>query len=638
MLLQASGISKSYGTNIILENIQFQVLERERIGIVGVNGAGKSTLLKILAAELPYDNGELHRPKEVTIGYLAQNSGLHSERTLWEEMQEVFLPLLQLEKELRSLEQQIADRASESADAKYESLLKNYDQKSERFRREGGYEIETKIKSVLHGMGFSDFPRDTEVHQLSGGQKTRLALSKLLLQQPDVLMLDEPTNYLDIETLGWLEDYLRHYPSAIIVVSHDRYFLDALVDTIYEIERHRSKRYTGNYSRYLQLKQADYQIEMKQFEQQQHEIAKMEDFIRRNMARASTTKRAQSRQKALEKMDRLDQPSGALKKASFSFEIDRMTGKDVLKVDQLAFGYEENKPLFRDVAFELHRGEMVALVGPNGTGKSTLLKLLVNQHTLQQGTIHWGSNVSVAYYDQEQEELNLSRTILDEVWHDHPHLEEVKIRTLLGNFLFSGEDVQKRISTLSGGEKARVSLAKLMLKRANVLILDEPTNHLDLFSKEILESALMDYEGTVLFISHDRYFLNKLAERVVELSASGVQHFLGNYDDYIEKKQELSEITSSGSDRSMQQDATVSPDSYEQSKQQKREERNRQRKIEKLEQDIAELEDEIARIEATISDPKIAADYVQLQEENEKLEARKNQLDVLYADWEALSS
>lgn len=451
----------------------------------------------------------------------------------------VFAPLLEMEQELRQMEVQIADPASSEDSKRYEELLNRYAIRSDQFKDQGGYEIETRIRSVLHGMGFGDFPADTSISTLSGGQKTRLALAKILLQAPDLLMLDEPTNHLDIATLTWLEDYLRGYAGSLLVVSHDRYFLDRLVTTIVEIERRHSRKYTGNYSRFIDLKAAEYESQLKQYEKQQDEIAKMETFIQRNLVRASTTKRAQSRRKALDKMDRLDKPMGDLKKAHFSFEPEYMSGKDVLHVRDLSVAFDSSPPLFSQASFDLSRGETVALIGPNGVGKSTLLKCLIETIVPTAGSIRWGTKVKIGYYDQEQSELNPRNTVLEELWGTYPHMEEARIRTVLGNFLFSGEDVLKKVSSLSGGEKARVSLAKLMLLEANMLILDEPTNHLDLFSKEVLESALIDYEGTLLFISHDRYFLNKMAERIIELHPDGIQHFLGNYDDYTEKKQEL---------------------------------------------------------------------------------------------------
>ncbi|GGG02194.1 ABC-F family ATP-binding cassette domain-containing protein [Paenibacillus aceti] len=654
MLLQAANITKLYGVTPVLEGINLQILERDRIGLVGVNGAGKSTLLQIIAEEISHDGGQIFKAKETRIGYLAQNSGLQSDRTIWEEMLNVFAPLLETERELREMEMQIADPATAADEKAYQDLLNRYALKSDWFKDNGGYEIETRIRSVLYGMGFGDFPSDTIISTLSGGQKTRLALARILLQAPDLLMLDEPTNHLDIQTLTWLEDYLRNYSGALLVVSHDRYFLDRLVTTIVEIERHQSTRYTGNYSRYIELKAAEYESRMKQYEKQQDEIARMEDFIQRNLVRASTTKRAQSRRKALEKMERIDRPLGDLKRASFSFEAEIQTGKDVLRVEQLSYAYDHsNPPLFQNVSFDLKRGETVALIGPNGIGKSTLLKILTDDLKPRSGSLTWGAKVKIGYYDQEQTHLNRNNTVLEEVWGTFPHIEEARIRSVLGNFLFSGEDVLKKIAALSGGEKARVALAKLMLEKANVLILDEPTNHLDLFSKEVLESALLDYDGTLLFISHDRYFLNKMAERIVELHPSGAQHFLGNYDDYLEKKLELEEIAAEkaaleGSKQKSSERNTTNQEtdnaskakagaaSYEADKQAKREERNRQRRLEQLEEQIAKLESDIATLEHELTLPEIYQDYTAVQERQAAIDEHKEQLASCYEEWEQL--
>ncbi|MNW38264.1 putative ABC transporter ATP-binding protein YheS [compost metagenome] len=653
MLLQANDITKLYGVTTVLSGINLQILERDRIGLVGVNGAGKSTLLQILADEMSYDGGQIFKAKETTIGYLAQNSGLQSHLTIWEEMLAVFAPLTEAEKELRLMEQQIADPSLASDARAYQELLDRYAIKSDWFKDNGGYEIETRIRSVLHGMGFGTFPPDTAISSLSGGQKTRLALARILLQAPDLLMLDEPTNHLDIETLTWLEDYLRNYSGALLVVSHDRYFLDRLVTTIVEIERHQSRRYTGNYSRYIDLKAAEYESQMKMYEKQQDEIARMEDFIQKNIVRASTTKRAQSRRKALEKMEVMDRPLGDLKKASFAFEADIMSGKDVLQVDRLAFAFEDkNASLFQNVSFYLKRGETVALIGPNGIGKSTLLKMLTGDLKPTEGSIMWGTKVKIGYYDQEQTHLNLKNTVLEEVWGSFPHIEEARIRSVLGNFLFSGDDVLKKISALSGGEKARIALAKLMLQKANVLILDEPTNHLDLFSKEVLESALLDYDGTLLFISHDRYFLNKMAERIVELHPSGAEHFLGNYDDYLEKKQELAELaaelagiesnkSNSSSERQSSPNdsssAKTGAASFEADKQAKREERARLRRMEQLEETIANLEAEIERLEHELTEPDVYQDYTAIQERQTMIDEHKAKLASSYEEWESIA-
>ncbi|QYR20846.1 ABC-F type ribosomal protection protein [Paenibacillus sp. sptzw28] len=646
MLLQISGLSKSYGVSSVLSSITFQVLPRERVGLVGVNGAGKSTLLRIIAGEISADSGTVYKAKETSIGYLAQSSGLQSDRTIDAEMRSVFAHLTDAERELRSLEQQIADPMLQADSKQYANILERYAGLSDWFREKGGFEMETRIRSVLHGMGFSQFPPDTVISTLSGGQKTRLALARILLQAPDLLMLDEPTNYLDIATLTWLEDYLRSYSGAILVVSHDRYFLDAVVQTIVEIERHTAKRYPGNYSRFIDLKSAEYESQMKLYEKQQDEIARLEDFVQRNIVRASTTKRAQSRRKTLEKMDRLDKPAGDLKKAHFSFEIERHSGNDVLDVRELSIRFEERaEPLFQDVSFRLERGENVALIGPNGIGKSTLLKALVGQQPLEQGTIRWGTNIKIGYYDQEHKELNPSNTVLEELWNAYPHIEEARIRTVLGNFLFSGDDVQKRIGSLSGGERARVSLSKLMLAKANMLILDEPTNHLDLYSKEVLESALLDYDGTLFFISHDRYFLNKMAERIVELTPRGAHHFLGNYDEMVEKKREIDELRMETLSFAQGKTGTVvstpespAPTSYELDKQAKRDERNRQRKQEQLEQEIAKLEEEITGLEQQLVNPEIFNDYVRVQTIQSDIDTRKTMLQAAYDAWEDLLS
>lgn len=653
MLLQATDITKLYGVTSVLNGISLQILERDRIGLVGVNGAGKSTFLQILANEMSYDGGQIFKAKETTIGYLAQNSGLQSERTIWEEMLNVFAPLLDTERELRQMELQIADPDQAANEKAYQSLLERYATKSDWFKDNGGYEIETRIRSILHGMGFGSFDPDTLISTLSGGQKTRLALARILLQAPDLLMLDEPTNHLDIETLTWLEDYLRNYSGALLVVSHDRYFLDRLVTAIVEIERNQSRRYTGNYSRFIDLKAAEYESQMKQYEKQQDEIERMETFIQRNIVRASTTKRAQSRRKALEKMDVMDRPLGDLKKANFSFEAEIMTGKDVLQASNLSYSFEHGKtPLFKNVSFDMKRGETIALIGPNGIGKSTLLKMLIGDLEPSTGTLTWGAKVKLGYYDQEQTHLNLQNTVLEEVWGTFPHLEEARIRSVLGNFLFSGDDVLKKVSALSGGEKARVALTKLMLLKANVLILDEPTNHLDLYSKEVLESALLEYDGTLLFISHDRYFLNKMAERIVELHPNGADHFLGNYDDYLAKKLELSELAAekaaeesakktSSARVSSQPDQSIAKSgaaSFEADKQAKREERNRLRRIEQLEQLIAKLESDITEIELELTLPEVYQDYVKIQERQAVIDNNKEQLAAAYEEWESLAA
>lgn len=646
MLLRATGITKSYGATIILNGVSLQVQHRERIGLVGANGAGKSTLLQILAGEAQCDAGTIDIAKGARIGYLAQNSGLNSERTIGEEMRSVFASLIETEQELRRLEQEMADPAVIGDEKRYAAVAARYAERSEWFREHGGYEMETSIRGVLHGMGFADFPLDTPIRTLSGGQRTRLALAKLLLKAPDLLLLDEPTNHLDIPTLTWLENYLRNYPGAIVIVSHDRYFLDATVSAIIELERTAAKRYSGNYSKFLELKKAEWEQQLKRYEKQQEEIAKMEDFIRRNIARASTTNRAQSRRKALARMERIERPQGELRRANFRFEAGRPSGRDVLRAEMLAFGYEPEKPLFSELNIHLRRGESLAVIGPNGIGKTSLLKILIDRLKPLTGTVEWGAGVRIGYYDQEQSDLNPDNTVLEEVWSAFPHLEELSIRTVLGNFLFSGEDVEKKIRALSGGEKARVALAKLMLREANVLVLDEPTNHLDLYSKEVLESALLEYEGTLLFISHDRYFLNKIADRILEISENGHAYFLGNYDDYLQKKQNAADPennaegsgTSGKEGRSSESGRTAKDvTEYELEKQAKREERMRQRRIGQLEQQIMTLEERIAENERKMADPAISRDYEKLHELQQEIDRDKAELDTCYEEWGQLA-
>jgi ATP-binding cassette subfamily F protein 3 len=635
LLLQASGITKHYGATPVLEGVSIQINERDRIGLVGVNGAGKSTFLRILAGELEADQGSVSKPRELRIGYLAQNSGFDGDLTLHEVMMNAFGPLLEMEKDLRRLEERMADPNEQRDASRYETLLSQYADLNDRFREAGGFEMNNRIRSVLHGMGFGDFPPDTAVSSLSGGQRTRLALARLLVIQPELLLLDEPTNHLDIATLTWLEQYLKTYAGAMVIVSHDRYFLDATVTSIVEIERHAATRYTGNYSRFMDLKAADFAQRVKLYEQQRKEIMRMEDFIQRNLARATTTRRAQSRRNALERIERLEKPS-TQKQASFSFTTERKTGKDVLQVaDASAAPSAELAPLFRGVSFEVKRGERIAILGPNGVGKTTLLRALVGSLELRDGTIRWGTGVMLGYYDQEQRGLNKANTVLEEVWSEFPMLPEAEIRTVLGNFLFSGDDVKKTVGSLSGGEKARVALSKLMLRKANVLVLDEPTNHLDLWSREVLEAALEEYEGTLIFVSHDRYFLNRLADRIVEIHPDGARHFLGNYDDMLEKKEEMAAWASDRATASQKETPPPAQD-YEAEKQAKREERARQRKKEQAEADIARLEEEIAALEMEMAAEEVYTNYVLLREKQAEVDKRKAALDEAYALWESL--
>ncbi|MFK9094386.1 ribosomal protection-like ABC-F family protein [Bacillus salipaludis] len=637
ILLQVNQLQKYYGADLILSNIKLELQTRDRVALVGRNGAGKSTLLKIIAGHLSHDGGEIIKPKEVTIGYLAQNTGLESNLSIWEEMLTVFEPLRTMEKSLRNLEVQMADPNVFDDTVKYERILKEYDQLQVQFKEQGGYQYEADMRSVLHGLNFLD--SSLMISSLSGGQKTRLALGKLLLTRPDILILDEPTNHLDIDTLSWLEQYLQGYDGAILIVSHDRYFLDKVVTQVYEVSRKQIARFTGNYSSYLEQKAANYERDIKLYEKQQQEVDNLKDFIQRNLARASTTKRAQSRRKKLEKMEIMDRPLGDEKSATFSFEIEKQSGNDVLTVDSLSVGYDGDK-VSEDITFRAYKGESIALVGPNGIGKSTLLKTIIKKLPALAGSIFYGTNLAIGYYDQEQAELTSNKRVLNELWDDYPLKSEKEIRTVLGNFLFSGDDVLKIVSTLSGGEKARLALAKLMLEKANVLILDEPTNHLDLDSKEVLENALIDYPGTILFVSHDRYFINRIATKVLELSRHGSVEYLGDYDYYLEKKleqKELAALALAASTKTAAEKEVLDKNSYQQDKESKKLERQRKRKLEEMEFRIEELEEQIQVYEQQLCAPEIFQDHEKVLEINIKSDKAKTELEQLMEEWAELA-
>ncbi|MBS3681258.1 ABC-F family ATP-binding cassette domain-containing protein [Ornithinibacillus massiliensis] len=636
IIMQLNDLSKSFGAEEILANIKIEIKDKDRIAIVGRNGAGKSTLLKIMAGEMSYDTGELIKPKDLTIGYLSQHTGLESSNTIWNEMLEVFSDLILQEKKLRSMEAKMAQvHELEPADA--EKLLAEYDRLQQDFETNGGYSYESEIKAVLSGLNFLDYDDQTPINELSGGQKTRLALGKLLLKKPNLLILDEPTNHLDIDTLSWLEKYLLSYPGAVVIVSHDRYFLDKTVSLVYEISRHRTKRYHGTYSDFLTQKALNFEQEMKEFEKQQTEIKKMEEFIQRNLVRASTTKRAQSRRKQLEKMDRLDRPLGDESSASITFEITKRTGNDVLKINDLSFRYDEGgDPIFKDVTFHVSRGESIALVGPNGVGKTTLLKNILGKLAPSEGTIQLGTNVQIGYYDQEQANLSSHKTVLNELWDEYPHVNEKDIRTILGNFLFSGDDVLKPVQSLSGGEKARLALAKLRMQKANLLILDEPTNHLDIDSKEVLEAALIDFPGTIVFVSHDRYFINKIADKVVEMQRDGATVYLGDYDYYIEKKQEEEELERLQAEENQPKATNEKKLSFKEEKKRQSEERKRERQIAKLEEDIERLEEELASLEEEMTKPEVYENHEKALEYTNKTNEVKQEIENLMDEWTLL--
>ncbi|GIN23372.1 ABC-F family ATP-binding cassette domain-containing protein [Siminovitchia fordii] len=640
LLLQVQQITKYFGADLILSNIKLELHDRDRTALVGRNGAGKSTLLKIIAGELSHDSGQIVKPKDVTIGYLSQHTGLESDLTIWEEMLSVFDEVREMEQKLRDIEQKMSDPANYGQDGAYEKILSEYDRLQESFKDIGGYQYESDIRSILHGFRFFEEDHHTNISTLSGGQKTRLALAKLLLTKPDLLILDEPTNHLDIETMAWLEKYLQNYPGALLLVSHDRYFLDQIVTQVYELSRHEISIFHGNYSKYLDQKAQNYERDMKLFEKQQGEIAKLEDFIQRNLARASTTKRAQSRRKQLEKMEIMDRPAGDEKSASFSFSIEKQSGNDVLLVVDGAVGYN-GKPLAKNVELSITRGDSIALVGPNGIGKSTLLKTIIKKLPLLSGDIKYGSNVQIGYYDQEQADLSSNKTVLQELWDHYPLTSEKDIRTVMGNFLFSGDDVLKIVSSLSGGEKARLALAILMLQKANLLILDEPTNHLDLDSKEVLENSLVDYPGTILFVSHDRYFINRLATKVVELSENGTVEYLGDYDYYVEKKIEMEELEKLAREKKAEKSKavlkSVDKNSYTQEKEMRKLERQRKRKITEIEERVEQLEMELAEKEELLCQPDIYEDHEQSLAIHLEVEKIKGEIEKLMEEWTELS-
>ncbi|EIN3967588.1 ABC-F family ATP-binding cassette domain-containing protein [Listeria monocytogenes] len=643
ILLQVQQISKFFGAEVILDNIKLEVKTGDRIALVGRNGAGKSTLLKIIAGKMSYDGGTISKPKSVEIGYLAQNTGLESSKTIWDEMLSVFDSLRRMEADLRKMELRLGEPELYNDPEKYQALMTDYDTLQHTFKESGGYTYEAEIRSVLNGLRFYPEDYEVEIASLSGGQKTRLALAKLLLAKQDILVLDEPTNHLDIETLAWLETYLQNYHGSLLIVSHDRYFLDKVVNQVYEISRTKIDHYKGNYSSFVNQKQAKLEQMWKEFDKQQKQIAKLEDFVARNIVRASTTKRAQSRRKQLEKMDVLGRPQGDEKAAHFGFQFEKQTGKDVLMVDQLSIGYAKDKRIASNLTFEMKRQDSLALVGPNGIGKSTLLKTLIRDIPALSGEFHFGAGVKIGYYDQEQAKLTSNKTVLMELWDDYPELNEVNVRTTLGNFLFSDDDVLKNVQSLSGGEKARLALAKLTLLEANVLILDEPTNHLDIESKEVLEAALIDFEGTILFVSHDRYFINRIASKIVELAPEKATVLLGDYDYYQEKLAEEKELARLDAEdrrkKGEQVEATSSVRklNYQEEKEQQKLLRQRKRKLEEVEKSMEATDKKIAELELQLTNPEVFQDHEKALEITQELDAVKADGEKLMEEWEQIS-
>ena len=629
IILQANKIERSFAGEVLFDNINLQVDERDRIALVGKNGAGKSTLLKILVGEEEPTSGEINKKKDISLSYLAQDSRFESENTIYDEMLHVFDDLRRTEKQLRQMELEMGEKSGDDLD----KLMSDYDRLSENFRQAGGFTYEADIRAILNGFKFDESMWQMKIAELSGGQNTRLALAKMLLEKPNLLVLDEPTNHLDIETIAWLENYLVNYSGALIIVSHDRYFLDKVATITLDLTKHSLDRYVGNYSRFVELKEQKLATEAKNYEKQQKEIAALEDFVNRNLVRASTTKRAQSRRKQLEKMDRLDKPEAGKKSANMTFQSEKTSGNVVLTVENAAIGYD-GEVLSEPINLDLRKMNAIAIVGPNGIGKSTFIKSIVDQIPLIKGEKRFGANVEVGYYDQTQSKLTPSNAVLDELWNDFKLTPEVEIRNRLGAFLFSGDDVKKSVGMLSGGEKARLLLAKLSMENNNFLILDEPTNHLDIDSKEVLENALIDFDGTLLFVSHDRYFINRVATHVLELSENGSTLYLGDYDYYVEKKAEVEMSQTEEASTSNQAKEASPVNDYQAQKESQKEARKLMRQIENLEAEIEELESQSQTISEQMLETNDAEKLMELQAELDKISHRQEEAML---EWEELS-
>ena len=629
IILQANKIERSFAGDVLFENINLQVDERDRIALVGKNGAGKSTLLKILVGEEEPTSGEINKKKDISPSYLAQDSRFESENTIYDEMLHVFDDLRTTERQLRQMELEMGEKTGADLD----KLMLDYDRLSEEFRQAGGFTYEADIRAILNGFKFDESMWRMKIAELSGGQNTRLALAKMLLEKPNLLVLDEPTNHLDIETIAWLENYLVNYSGALIIVSHDRYFLDKVATITLDLTKHSLDRYVGNYSSFVEQKEQKLLTEAKNYEKQQKEIAALEDFVNRNLVRASTTKRAQSRRKQLDKMERLDKPEAGNKSANMTFHSDKVSGNVVLTVENAAIGYD-GEILSEPINLDLRKMNAVAVVGPNGIGKTTFIKSIVDQIPFIKGEKRFGANVEVGYYDQTQSKLTPSNTVLDELWNDFRLTPEVEIRNRLGAFLFSGDDVKKSVGMLSGGEKDRLLLAKLSLENNNFLILDEPTNHLDIDSKEVLENALIDFDGTLLFVSHDRYFINRVATHVLELSENGSTVYLGDYDYYVEKKAELAASQEEEASTYSQEKEASPVNDYQAQKESQKELRKLMRQIESLETEIEELETQAQVISEQMHTTNDADELMQLQAELDKISQRQEEAML---EWEELS-
>ncbi|AAT86910.1 multidrug ABC transporter ATP-binding protein [Streptococcus pyogenes JRS4] len=629
IILQGNKLERSFSGDVLFQNISLQVDERDRIALVGPNGAGKSTLLKLLVGEETPTSGEVNTKKDLTLSYLAQNSRFESDQTIYEEMLKVFEALRQDEKRLRQMEMDMATVSGQDLTR----LMTDYDLLTEHFRQQGGFTYESDIKAILNGFKFDESMWQMTIAELSGGQNTRLALAKMLLEKPELLVLDEPTNHLDIETIAWLENYLANYQGALIIVSHDRYFLDKVATVTLDLTPHGLDRYVGNYSRFMTLKAEKLVAEEKQFDKQQKEIAKLEDFVQKNIVRASTTKRAQARRKQLEKIERLDKPTSARKSAHMTFQADKPSGNVVLTVEKAAIGYNQHV-LSEPINLDVHKLDAIAIVGPNGIGKSTLIKSVIGQIPFIKGEVKYGANVEIGYYDQTQSHLTSSNTVLEELWQDFSTTPEVDIRNRLGAFLFSGDDVKKSVAMLSGGEKARLLLAKLSMENNNFLVLDEPTNHLDIDSKEVLENALIDFDGTLLFVSHDRYFINRLATKVLEITENGSTLYLGDYDYYLEKKAELEELARLAAGETVEETKEASATDYQLQKANQKERRRLTRRYEEIEARLETIEERIGAIQEDMHASNDTAQLIAWQKEWDQLDQEQ---ETLMEEWETIA-
>lgn len=635
MILSCQNINKAFGTDEILKNVSFTINDREKAAIVGINGAGKSTLLKIIVGEQSKDNGEVILAKGKTLGYLAQHQDLSSDKTIYEEVLEIKADIILLEEKLRKMEADMKHKDGEELKA----MLEAYNKANHEFELKNGYAYKSEITGILKGLGFSEEEFDKPVAALSGGQKTRVSLGKLLVSKPDIILLDEPTNHLDMESIAWLETFLLNYSGAVIIVAHDRYFLDKVVSKIVELDNGVASVYTGNYTAYADKRAMVREAQIKAYLNQQQEIKHQEEVIAKlkSFNREKSVKRAESREKMLDKIERIDKPSEVNDKMNIKLEPQIVSGNDVLTVEYLSKSYPPNT-LFDNISFDIKRGERVALIGNNGTGKTTILKIINGIVKADKGEIKLGSKVKIGYYDQEHNVLHSDKTLFDEISDEYPTLTNTQIRNVLAAFLFTNDDVFKRICDLSGGEKGRVSLAKLMLSEANLLILDEPTNHLDITSKEILENALNQYTGTVLFVSHDRYFINKAATRILDLTNQSLVNYIGNYDYYLEKRDELTKIYAGleETDEAKGQSESAVKTDWKQQKEEQARKRKRENELKKTEERIHELEARNAEIDELIVQPDICTNVPKLLELNNEKTQIDEELLELYDKWEEL--